>query len=231
MNGDRPGVLFDVDGTLLDTNYLHVLAWSRALRSCGYQAVTMASIHHSIGIASEGLVQRLIGARDDAVIEAHSTAYADLRDQAAAFPGVLDLLRRCRQAGLTVALATSGKPDDLDWMLPAIGGDELIVGAVTSEDVEDSKPSPDLFTAGIAKFGLDPERTVAVGDTVWDIESASRAELPCISLECGGISEIELKAAGAQQIHPDPSALLTRFDRSLLAEISHRPSGRDVACG
>jgi phosphoglycolate phosphatase-like HAD superfamily hydrolase len=222
MTGGHPGVLFDVDGTLLDTNYLHVLAWSRALRSHGHPEITMASIHHSIGIASEGLVRRLIGTADDSVIEAHSAAFADLRDQAVAFPGVPELLRRCRDAGLTVALATSGKPDDLDWMLPAIEGDDWIIGAVTSEDVDESKPAPDLLTAGIAKFGLDADRTVAVGDSVWDVEAARQAGIASVALECGGTSRQELEAVGATEIHRDPATLAAHFGDSVLAAIASR---------
>lgn len=213
----RPGVLFDVDGTLLDTNYLHVVAWARAFRSSGHQDVSMSAIHHAIGIDSEGLVRRLINADDESVTKAHSAEYAQLRDEVHAFPGAADLLRRCCDAGLTVVLATSGGRDDLDWMIPAIDAEDAIAGAVTSDDVEDAKPAPDLLTAGVAKFNLDTAHTVTVGDTVWDIKSATAAGLPCIAVEAGGIARAALETAGAQQVYQDPADLLQHFGDSLLA--------------
>ena len=101
-------MLFDVDGTLLDTNYLHVLAWWQAFRDTGHDEVTMASIHRAIGIASEGLVEHLVGRPDDAAVEAHTRRYEALRDQVVAFPRTAELVEACAKQGLTVVLATSG---------------------------------------------------------------------------------------------------------------------------
>lgn len=224
MSG-RPGVLFDVDGTLLDTNYLHVLAWTRALRSCGEHQVTMAAVHRAIGIDSAGLVRRLTGAGPDEphgeeLIAAHTAEYEKFRDEITAFAGAADLVRRCRRAGLTIVLATSGSKDDLEWMLPAIGAGDAIEGAVTSDDVEAGKPSPDLQRTAIAKFGLDADRTVAIGDTVWDIEAAARAGLSCLALESGGIAAAALRQAGARQTFLDPEELLRSFDDSPLSTLA-----------
>jgi len=213
----KPGVLFDVDGTLLDTNYLHIVAWCRAFRKRGHRATSMASLHRAIGIDSEGLVQRLLGTLDDEVVRAHTAAYSELRDEVAAFPGAAGLIRRCRDAGLLVVLATSGQQDDLDWMLPAIDADDAIAGAVTSADVDQAKPAPDLLTAGIDKFGLDPDRTIAIGDTVWDVEAAKKAGVGCVALESGGIARQALQQAGAQQVYRDPAELHELFDDSPLA--------------
>ena len=219
MSDLRPGVLFDVDGTLLDTNYLHVLAWWEALKEAGHSDVSMKAIHRSVGIASEGLVERLLGHPDERVVKAHSERYAALRDHVTAFPKVDELVRRCAELGLVPVLATSGKEHDLEWMLPAIGAEDAFAGATTSSDVEDGKPAPDLPAAAMEKHRLDPERSVLVGDTVWDVEAAGRASLPCIAVTSGGISEGELRDAGAVEVYADAADLLDRLDDSLLARL------------
>lgn len=215
----RPGVLLDVDGTLLDTNYLHVLAWWQAFRDTGHPEISMAACHRAIGIASAELVSHLLG--DDVpdaeeVVEAHSKRYEALRDQVTAFPRVDELLAACRDRGLAVVLATSGQESDLEWMQPAIGGEDVVDGATTSADVESAKPAPDLLATAAADHGLDTGRTVAVGDTVWDVRSARDAGLPCIALTCGGISRTELEEAGATEVYADPADLLEHLDDSLI---------------
>lgn len=218
----RPGVLFDVDGTLLDTNYLHVLAWWRAFVDGGHGPQPMDRIHRAIGIPSEGLIRHLIGTDDPETAEAHTRRYEPLRDDVEPFPRVADLLRTCAERGATVILATSGKAGDLDWMQPAIGAEDAVAGATTSEDVDAGKPEPDLLTTAIRDHGLDPTATVVVGDTVWDVEAAVKAGLPCIGLTCGGISAAELTDAGAAAVYADPAALLDAFDDSPLGRITGR---------
>lgn len=213
----RPGVLFDVDGTLLDTNYLHVLAWWQAFRDTGHPDVTMAAVHRAIGIPSAALVQHLLGTDDEDAVDAHSARYEPLRDQVVAFPRAGDLLRACADRGATVVLATSGAAGDLDWMLPAIGERDAVEGATTSADVDEGKPAPDLLATAVRDHRLDPARCVVVGDTVWDVESARRADLPCVGLTCGGIGEAELRDAGAVEVYADPADLLARLDDSPLA--------------
>ena len=217
MANNRAGVVFDIDGTLLDTNYLHVLAWWQAFRDTGHQ-IAMWRLHRSIGIASEELVKRLLGAADDDVVQAHSERYAALRDQVTAFPRAAELLAACTELGLTVVLATSGTKDDLEWMLPAIGApDGVVAGVTTSADVEAGKPHPDLLEVALRDHGLDRGRTVAVGDTVWDVESARSAHLPCVALLSGGIGVGEL--GGAEAVYDDPAALLDRLGSSPLARL------------
>lgn len=220
--GDQPGVLLDVDGTLLDTNYLHVLAWSQALRDTGHDQIPMSSIHQLIGVADAELVQQLLGETDDAVSDAHRRHYGALRDQVKPFAKTADLIRRCAGSGLRVVLATSGKEEDLDWMLPAIGAREQVFAATTSADVQQSKPAPDLLASAVKQHGLDPGQTVALGDTVWDIRSAHDAGLRCLALTCGGISELQLHDAGADQIYRAPADLLQHWDESLLAGLAAR---------
>src|ERR687889_1110006 len=148
----RPGVLLDVDGTLLDTNYLQVLAWWRAFRDTGHPEVAMADCHRAIGIASAELVPRLLG--DDAddveeVMAAKERRYEPLRELVTPFPRVDDLLAACRERGLAVVLATSGEQSDLEWMVPAIGGGDVVDGTTCSADVESAKPAPDLMQTAV----------------------------------------------------------------------------------
>jgi HAD superfamily hydrolase (TIGR01509 family) len=216
-------VLFDVDGTLLDTNYLQVLAWWRAFRDTGHDDVSMAACHRAIGIASEQLVTHLLGddVPDDEVERISATKtrhYEPLRELVSAFPRVDELLAACRERGLAVVLATSGGKSDLEWMVPAIGGEDVVDGATSSADVEAAKPAPDLLQTAVGTHGLDASRTVVVGDTVWDVQAARDAGLPCIAVTCGGISRAELLEAGADAVYDDPAALLAALDDSLVGK-------------
>ncbi len=212
----KPGVLFDVDGTLLDTNYLHVLAWWRAFRDTDHPGVTMADIHRAIGMASEVLVERLLGEPDDATTDAHSDRFAELRDHVVALPGAPELVMACADRGLAAVIATSGKRSDLDWMLPAIGAGDAVAGAVTSDDVDASKPAPDLLSVAVEQHALDADRAVVIGDTVWDVESATKAGLRCIGLASGGISAAELREAGAVEVYDSPQHLLDALEESVV---------------
>ncbi len=221
----RPGVLLDVDGTLLDTNYLQVLAWWQAFRDTGHDDVPMAACHRAIGIASEQLVTHLLGddvpdAEVERVSEAKTRRYEPLRELVAAFPRVDELLAACRERGLAVVLATSGEDADLEWMVPAIGGEDVVDGSTTSADVESAKPAPDLLQTAAGAHGLDPARTVAVGDTVWDVRAARDAGFPSIALTCGGISRAELLEEGADEVYDDPADLLAHLDDSPIGRIT-----------
>ncbi len=216
MNPLSPGVLFDIDGTLLDTNYLHVVAWWRAFRDTGHTEVDMASVHHSIGQSSPELVQRLLGRPDEDTVQAHTERFSELQPLAEAFPQAGELVRACARLGRTPVYATSAKESDLEWMLPLIGAGDSVAGVTSSADVDQSKPDPDILRIPLDSHDLDPARTVVVGDTVWDIRAAQNAGLPCIGLRCGGISEDELRDAGAVEVYGDPADLLAHLGESAL---------------
>lgn len=211
----KPGVLFDVDGTLLDTNYLHAVAWAQAFRDVSpvEELPDMARIHRAIGLSSETLVEELLGHADDAAVKAHSERYDELRRRVEPrrTRGASALLRLCADEGLVVALATSGKEDDLEWMLPALGARDAVTGATTSSSVSGSKPSPDIFATAAEEHGVDLQATAIVGDTVWDVEAATRLGVPAIGMTCGGLAADELREAGAEEVYADPAALLTAY--------------------
>ncbi len=214
---DDSGVLFDIDGTLLDSSYHHTLAWVRAFRQHGFTEVTAAQVHRAIGLGDDQLVPHLLGHDDSTIADAHSTEYSALQDEVLALPRAAQLLQRCRDSGLAAVLATSGKAKDLDWMLPRIGGAEHIAGCVTSEDVDQTKPAPDLLQTAAANYGLTAANAVTVGDSVWDGKAAAAAGISFVGVLSGGVSEAELRQAGAVAVYRDTADLLDHFDESVLA--------------
>ncbi|RJK97117.1 HAD family hydrolase [Vallicoccus soli] len=223
----RPGVLLDVDGTLLDTNYLHVVAWSRAFRRTGHEGVSMSTIHRAIGIGSQELVGHVLGDGLDeeavsAVVDAHSACYEAFQDDVLAFPRAGELVEAVAGLGLAAVLATSGREQDLEWMRPAIGAGDALSGATTSGAVDRAKPAPDLLVVAARENHLDPRRTVVVGDTLWDVQAANDADMACIALLCGGLSRGELLDAGAAAVYDDPSALLEDLQGSPIGRLVER---------
>lgn len=212
-------MLVDVDGTLLDTNYLHVMAWTRALRKAGYPVV-MERVHRSIGVGGPQTMRLFTGAEPQEVADGYDAEYQRLKQDIVPLPRAADLLAALADRGLAVILATSARTEDLGWIMPAIGvSDGVLSGATTSSDVEKAKPDPELFLVAIDRFHLDPARTVVVGDTNWDVEAALSAGLPCVAVTCGGWDAKALYEAGAVEVFADPEDLLTRLDESLLARL------------
>jgi HAD superfamily hydrolase (TIGR01549 family) len=209
---DTPAaVLFDVDGTLVDTVYQHVMAWWEAFAQAGH-AVSGYDIHRAIGRGSEDLVESLLGRLDQAVVEGHQKKWGDVREQTTAFHQVPELLRHCADRGLRVVLCTSGEGPDLDFFVKAIGGDGPVHAIVSSEDVEQSKPSPEIVQKAVEAAGVDAARCVMVGDTAYDMRAAVGAGVTSIGVLCGGISEAELRAAGARAVYANPAELMAAFD-------------------
>jgi HAD superfamily hydrolase (TIGR01509 family) len=214
------GVLFDVDGTLVDTNYLHVLAWWQAFRSQGHD-VPMTRLHRTVGQGSDRFVDSILGRDDEKVRAAHSDFYGPWKHRLVAFDGAADLLRTTHKAGLAVVLATSASAEECEHLTAAIDADDAIDVTTTKDDVDASKPDPDIVTTALAKAGLDSAQAVFVGDTVWDVEAAGRAGLPCVCVLSGGISADELRDAGAVAIYRDVRHLLDEFDSSPLARLTN----------
>lgn len=217
MGAEARGVLFDVDGTLVDTNYLHVVAWSRALRANGY-SVPMSALHRTVGQGADRFVESVVGHADERVSDAHSDFYSPHLHDVAAFVGAADLLRLVKKSGLRVVLATSASAKEVGHLRQAIDADDAIDAVTCNEDVDMSKPDPDLVQAALDKAGLVADNAVFLGDTVWDVEAAKRANVPCVCVLTGGIAAAELREAGAVAIYDDVAALLTGFDDSPLAE-------------
>lgn len=215
----RPGVLFDVDGTLIDTNYLHTLAWSRAFREVGEWA-PMNAIHRLVGMGGDQLVPELLGHDSPEADAAHRRLFGDMVGEAVAFPEVAGLLGAVREMGLVVVCATSSPKDQLDAMLESVGLLDTFDARTTGDDVSSSKPNPDVFLAAIESVGLDPRRTVAVGDSVWDVRAAHAASIGCIGVESGGFSRHELAEAGALHVYRDVSELLALIDTSAIAGVA-----------
>ena len=216
------GVLFDVDGTLVDTNYQHVIAWWHAFRSQGHQ-VPSTTLHRHIGQGAARLVTSVLGHPDDDVVTAHSDFYGPFLHQVTAFPAVGDLLRRVREAGLRVALATSASKKEAAHLQRAIDSDDVDV-VTDKDDAEESKPDPDILATALEKAGIAADRALVVGDTVWDVEAARRLGLDCVGVLTGGISADELRDAGAVAVYRDVAHLLAEYDGSPLAHLN-RPRG------
>ncbi|MEH1166121.1 HAD family hydrolase [Micromonospora sp. CPCC 205539] len=215
------GVLFDVDGTLVDTTYLHTVCWWEALREAG-QPVPMATVHRSIGMGADKLLEHLLGPErdrdaDGKLRDSHDTRYAEYWDRLTPLPGATKLLRACAERGLRVVLATSASEQEVGALRRALDADDVIDTVTSSADAEESKPAPDILVAALAQSGLTAERVVFVGDSVWDVAAAGKLDIPCIGLTCGGTSRGELAGAGAVAVYDDPAALLATLDDSPLS--------------
>ena len=184
--------VFDVDGTLVDSNYLHVSAWSEALAQTGYD-VPMAAIHRSMGMGSGQLLDALLPANrdraaDEAISSAHSALYATYRNRLRPLAKAADLLRACKSAGLRVVLATSAEPAELARLRETLDADDAIDEVVSARsDAETTKPAPDLVQVALDRIGAGPAQAVFVGDTIWDVQACQRAGVRCIGVCSGGI--------------------------------------------
>lgn len=213
-------VLFDVDGTLVDTNYLHAVTWWEAFTQAGHE-VPMAQIHRAIGMGSDQLLDRLLPANRDKEADtgmraAHSALYSVYWSRLQPLPGAADLLRACKRRGLAVVLASSADEPEFNALRAALDAEDAIDAATFSGDVESSKPAPDLVEAALGRIGVPSEDAVFVGDTVWDVQACQKAGVPCIGVLSGGVGREELTSAGAIAVYRDPADLLSDLETSLL---------------
>jgi HAD superfamily hydrolase (TIGR01549 family) len=219
---DRPSALvLDVDGALLDTNYLHAIAWWEAFRDAGHE-VSGFDIHRAIGRGSDDLVETLIGRADESIVEGHAKNWAPLRERCIPFHHVPELIRACAERGMKVVYCTSGAPEDIEDFRAKIGCDDVVDAVVDSGDVESSKPEPDIVLAALEAVGVEADRAVMVGDTVYDVRAAKAAGVAVVGLVCGGISEQELTEAGADAVYGNASELLQGLDDSPIGALLGR---------
>lgn len=222
MNDNVRAVLFDVDGTLVDTNYLGAVTWWEAFAHAGYD-VTMKDIHRTIGKGSDQLLDALLPKDrdregDQDLRTAHSALYSVYWTRLRPLDGAVDLLRACHQHGLRVVLASSADEREFAALRKALDADDAIDEATNSGDVERSKPAPDLVEVALDKAGVSADQAVFVGDTVWDVHACQKAGVRCIGLLSGGIGRDELLGAGAVEIYDGPAQLLEHFPGALTGE-------------
>ncbi|MFF8478489.1 HAD family hydrolase [Streptomyces sp. NPDC015414] len=219
---DRAAV-FDVDGTLADTNHLHVVTWWEAFRQAGHD-VPMHAVHRAVGLGSTDLIAHLLGDgrdedQDAALSAAHKALYGQYFDRLHALPKAGELLRRLHGDGWRVVLATSASGAELGALRRAIDADEAIAGTASAEDVAEGKPGPEPVERALELAGVPASRAVFVGDTVWDMRAGAGAGVRCVGLLCGGIPRADLEEAGAGEVYDDPADLLDRLSDSPLARI------------
>ncbi len=211
--------ILDVDGTLVDTNYQHALAWYRAFRALD-ETFPVWRIHRHIGMGGDQMVAALGGddveerigdrARELWIEEADP-----LMEEVAVLPGARELLVGLRERGHRVVLASSGKPQHVDLNLDMLDGREVAVAWTTSEDVEATKPAPDLLQMALKKLGEPIDApSLVIGDSVYDVEAAKAAGMPALVVRSGGFGDDELRGAGALAIYDTPAELSDALDET-----------------
>jgi HAD superfamily hydrolase (TIGR01549 family) len=216
----RAAVLFDVDGTLVDSTYHHAMAWFRALRRYDV-TIPVHRIHRTIGMGGDKLVGQVAGddveeQHGDELRKAWEEEYAAVLDQVPALPGAAELCRRLADDGYLVALASSGKSTFTEDAIETLGIGSVVAAQTSSDDADESKPEPDILVATLDR--LDVDSAVVVGDTPYDVEAAARLGLRCLAVLTGGFSTAELEEAGADLVVTDLTELLDHDWSQHLAE-------------
>jgi HAD superfamily hydrolase (TIGR01509 family) len=218
-----PAALFDIDGTLVDSNYLHVYAWQRAFAEEKIP-VDAWRIHRSIGMDGSTLIHELSGGVDgeaqQRLTELHGQHYRDVAALLRPLPRARSLLRRVAELGLQVVLATSAPENELAMLREVLGCDDVVSHVTNSGDVDTAKPRPDIIQVALDRAGVAAEQSVFVGDAVWDVEACARAGVPCIGVLTGGAGRDELRNAGAIDVFEDPSELLNKIRDTRLMELA-----------
>lgn len=218
VSANLPALLFDLDGTLVDSVYQHVLAWREALERCGIK-LAVWRIHRRIGMSGGLLVNALLRetgrpvSREEAarVQEFHAQAYARQVSQVRPLPGALELLALLTKQAVPWAIATSGTMENARHTIDLLGlGPQTPI--ITRDLVYHAKPDPDLFLAAAQRLGVNIEASIVVGDSIWDLLAAQRARALGVGVLSGGYGEDELQRAGAYRVYQDPLDLLQHLD-------------------
>jgi len=213
--------ILDVDGTLVDTNYHHTIAWYRAFREHDL-VLPIWRIHRSIGMGGDQLVEVLAGEdwageHGEAASEGHDANYMQLIDEVRPLSDARTLIERLKADDWTVVLASSAKEHEVDHYLDLLDARELADSWTSSEDVEATKPEPDLVQDALEKAGVPAEHAVLLGDSTYDCEAARRAGVQAIAVRTGGFADEELRDAGADAVFEDLGELLAKIDETPFA--------------
>lgn len=212
-----PAAVVDLDGTLVDSSYHHVLAWARAFRFCGVR-VALRTLHEHMGMGGDRLVAAVAGEdveveRGDAIRQRWSSSYDALLQEVAPIPGATELLSALAGRGWEVVIATSGKPSHTRRTLGLLGLTIDDYATTTSEDVDVTKPAADLVQVALGKVGAD--QGFALGDTIWDVKAARAAGIPAVAVESGGIGAHTLRDAKASAVYRSAQEVLDNLDEVL----------------
>lgn len=215
-------VIFDIDGTLVDSVDLHAQAWKEAFKHFG-KDIPYQQIRHQIGKGGDQLMPVFFSREELEEFGEHLEEYRgkiykrDYLPRVRAFPGVRELFERIRADGLRIGLASSAKEDELGTYKKIANIEDLVEEQTSADDVDKSKPHPDVFKAALDQLGdVSPQEAIAIGDTPYDAEAAGKLKLRTIGVLCGGFPKEELDAAGCIAIYQDPADLLDHYDQSLL---------------
>jgi HAD superfamily hydrolase (TIGR01509 family) len=213
------GVIFDIDGTLVDSNDAHAQSWVDTFAEAGYE-VPFEDVRPLIGMGADKLLPKTVGVRHESeqgkkLIRRRSEIFREkylpgLRP----LPGARGLVLRVREDGLKAIVATSAKDEELTGLLKAAAVDDLMEEKATASDAKRSKPDPDIVEAAVEESGVSPDNAVMIGDTPYDVEAATRAGVRIIAFRSGGWDDLDLK--GAAEIYDGPADLVARYDASLL---------------
>ncbi|WP_426267768.1 HAD family hydrolase [Sphingomonas sp. LHG3443-2] len=212
-------ILFDIDGTLVDSNNFHVLAWAEVLRAAGHE-FRLATIHAQIGKGADNFVRALLpdatADEAEALGKAHGKVFArDYMHRLKPFPDARELLERCHNEGLTVMLASSANKRELERHLDVLDARAIVDGWTSADDVDCSKPCPDIYEAAARKAGVAPEDALAVGDSPYDVEAATSAGIRIVAVRSGLFPDNRLE--GAIALYDNVAELLERFEESPLS--------------
>lgn len=214
-------LLLDVDGTLVDSTYLHVDTWWRALDDSG-ATVPHTEVHRRIGMDGSGISGELVELAgvpaeqreqvEEQASELHTRYYAEVADRLRVLPGARELVRAAHERGIVVVLATSAPPDEFSRARALLDVDDAIDAVTTGEDVDDAKPDPTIVGIALERAGVDASEALFVGDATWDAIAAVRAGVRSVAVRTGGIGDDELRRAGHETVVDDAAALLRLLD-------------------